>query len=470
MNKTILFILLSVFLASNMQAQKRHTADRTRVAKEQVPVAPAKKAEAVSPKKKSQVRSTTAVAKRKRKATVAEPTTTPFAISPTLAVLDAAGGKKVFYVSSEKSWYISTWPNSWGHLSKEGNYLTLQVDANTSTNSRKDYFCLKSGNQEIRVDITQKGADEPSPKENSLSVSASSLRFSADSGTVTITVSSSADWHISVGTASWGHLSRSGNVLTISVDENKTGNARADYFKLSNGTVEKKITITQSARNAIRIPLYGTTRTYADSAVGLSLLTNYIKKWNGKCRLGTLTDGGAGVVVHGMNDCAYKQAWSEFAANLRELRTNGNKIASICMTRSGYHCVVFGRNSWRGNIPAAMKKELLQYERNNEQIYCVSISENGRYLIITDRHLTGSDTNVIAVLEKAGKMYGHLKYACVTNLGVVVVCKNGIYYHNIPTTLEMAMKSLYFWPDKVVFTDAGTYLITNENEDCRYNM
>ena len=53
MNKTILFILLSVFLASNMQAQKRHTADRTRVAKEQVPVAPAKRAEAVSPKKKS---------------------------------------------------------------------------------------------------------------------------------------------------------------------------------------------------------------------------------------------------------------------------------------------------------------------------------------------------------------------------------------------------------------------------------
>ena len=67
MNKTILFILLSVFLASNMQAQKRHTADRTRVAKEQAPVAPAKKAEAVSPKKKSQVRSTTAVAKKKKK-------------------------------------------------------------------------------------------------------------------------------------------------------------------------------------------------------------------------------------------------------------------------------------------------------------------------------------------------------------------------------------------------------------------
>lgn len=470
MNKTILFILLSVFLASNMQAQKRHTADRTRVAKEEAPVAPAKKAEVVSPKKKSQVRSTTAVAKRKRKATVAEPTTTPFAISPTLAALDAAGGKKVFYVSSEKSWYISTWPNSWGHLSKEGNYLTLQVDANTSTNSRKDYFCLKSGNQEIRVDITQKGADEPSSEENSLSVSASSLRFSADSGTVTITVSSSADWHISVGTASWGHLSRSGNVLTISVDENKTGNARADYFKLSNGTVEKKITITQSARNVSRIPLCGTTRTYGDSAIALSSLTKRIKEWNEKCRLGALTDGGSGVVIHGMNDYVCKQVGPVFAAILKGVWTNGNKIASICMTLSGYNCVVFGRNSWYGKVPTVVKNYLLQYQRNNEQIYCVSISENGRYIVITDKHMEASDTNVIAVLEKAGKMYGHLKYACVTNLGVVVVCKKGIYYHNIPTTLEMAMKSLNFWPDKVVFTDAGTYLITNENEDCRYNM
>ena len=283
-------------------------------------------------------------------------------------------------------------------------------------------------------------------------------------------VSSSSNWHISVGTASWGHLSRSGNALTVSVDENDTGHARVDYFELSNGSVEKKVTITQSAHNGSRIPLCGTTRTYADSAATLSYLTEQIKEWNGKCRLGALTDGGVGVVIHGMNDCAYQQVWSEFAANLKKVRTNGNRIASVCVTYSGYHCVVFGRNSWYGNVPTVVKNYLLQYQRNNEQIYCVSISENGRYIVITDKHMEASDTNVMAVLKKAGEMYGHLKYACVTNLGVVVVCRKGIYYHNIPTNLEMALKSLHFWPDKVVFTDAGTYLITNENEDCRYNM
>lgn len=84
--------------------------------------------------------------------------------------------------------------------------------------------------------------------------------------------------------------------------------------------------------------------------------------------------------------------------------------------------------------------------------------------------LDASNTTDMSNLKMASEKYGHVKYACVTNRGLVVVCERFFFYSNIPTNLEVALKSITFRPDKVVFTDSGTYLITNENESYNYNM
>lgn len=467
MKRTLLCLLLSVFFASNMLAQKRHTADRTAVVKAETPAVPKKKKEGTAaPKKKSSARSTTASAKRQRNTASPRQVRQYISITPKQATFSADGGTREFYVSASGAWYISNGTFAWGHLTRDGNRLTLRVDANTSSSSRTDYFQLSLGNETARVDFTQEGAKA------GLTVSASALNFSADKGAIAITVSSSADWRISVGTATWGHLSRSGNTLTVSVDENNTGKQRTDYFKLFAGGTEKTITITQTAvRSGNRIPLYGTTRSYAGNPAGLSHLTNCIKEWNGKCRLGALTDRGIGAVIYGQNGYAYTAGVNnDFSNKLKELNANGSKITSLCMTHSGYHCIVFGRNGWYGYVPSSMSDKLYKYNRDGEEIYCVSVSESGRYVVITDKHMDASDTSLINVLKAAGKMYGHIKYACVTNLGIVIVCQNGIYYNNIPTRVATALRSLDFWPDKVVFTDSGTYLITNENDRNTYYM
>ena len=117
-----------------------------------------------------------------------------------------------------------------------------------------------------------------------------------------------------------------------------------------------------------------------------------------------------------------------------------------------------------------MKNVLSQYNKNSENIYCVSIAENGDFVVISDKHIEASNTTDLSNLKKATEKYGHVKYACVTNRGLIVVCENGIFYSNIPTNLEVKLKSINFRPDKVVFTDSGTYLITNESESYGYNM
>ena len=161
---------------------------------------------------------------------------------------------------------------------------------------------------------------------------------------------------------------------------------------------------------------------------------------------------------------------SNLVAKIKELNNQKETFKSIATTNSGYYCIVFGRNGWYGYVPEGLKTTLNQYNSNKEDIYCISIAENGDYVVISDKHLYASNTIDMSNLKKATEKYGHVKYACVTNRGLIVVCEKGIFYSNIPTNLEVALKSINFRPDKVVFTDSGTYLITNENEAFWYHM
>lgn len=378
------------------------------------------------------------------------------------------GGTETINVSGP-SWSISVNPASWGHLTRSGNTLTLKVDANSSSSSRTDYFKLKSGSQEIKVNVSQSGSSYSSSPY--LNVTKTELYFASEGGQESITISTNNTWKISTNTNSWGHLKQEGNTLTLSVDANYTGNQRTDYFVLSAGGVEKRINITQSqtyAKNGVSMS--GSTRAYTDNATGLSYLTTCIKGWE-KCRLGALTESGAGVAVYGGNGYATTgNLNSSFVAKIKELNGNKETFKSVTATSSGYYCIVYARNGWYGSVPEDMKLKLNQFNNDREDIYCVSIAENGDFVIITDKHIYASNSTDKSNLNKASDKYGHIKYACVTNRALVVICQNGIFYSNIPTNLEVKLKSISFKPDKITFTDSGTYLITNENEAYSYNM
>ena len=166
---------------------------------------------------------------------------TKFSISSTNATFDTNGGTKSFTVSSNNSWQIKTNTKSWGHLSRDGNVLTLRVDANPLTSERTDYFDLSSGNKTIRVNVSQSG-------ETSLSLSTQNLNYSSSGGTQTINVTTNGTWDISVSTASWRHLEKRGDQLLVRVDDNYSSSSRTDYFSIRAGNKTVQVNITQSGR------------------------------------------------------------------------------------------------------------------------------------------------------------------------------------------------------------------------------
>ena len=149
-----------------------------------------------------------------------------------------SGGTKTINVETNGTWYIGTNIASWGHLTKNGNQLSIRIDPNSNTSLRKDWFTVNAGNKEERINISQSGS-------TTLSVSSENLSFDYSGGTKTITISTNGNWEIGTNTASWGHLAKNGNQLSVRIDENSSKDSRNDWFSIKAGNIEKKIRISQ---------------------------------------------------------------------------------------------------------------------------------------------------------------------------------------------------------------------------------
>lgn len=90
--------------------------------------------------------------------TQSQSSTSYFDLSTDSLHFTSLGGSRTITVSTNGAWNISLGATSWVHLSQSGSSLMVQVDENYGSDDRTDFFRLKSGNQEKRVDIYQSGS------------------------------------------------------------------------------------------------------------------------------------------------------------------------------------------------------------------------------------------------------------------------------------------------------------------------
>lgn len=178
-----------------------------------------------------------------------------FEVSSTQLSFPSSGGSNSITVNASNSWEIGVKTNSWGHLQRNGNQLILVVDENKTAFQRIDYFTVKSGGKDIKINITQ-------ARGNSLTVSKEKLKFSSTGGSQTISIDSYEAWDISTKPYKWGHLSRSGHQLTLTVDANTTGDSRTDFFTVISGNIEKNIYIEQEGSYQNPYTSYHTNQSY----------------------------------------------------------------------------------------------------------------------------------------------------------------------------------------------------------------
>ena len=130
---------------------------------------------------------------------------------------------------------------------------------------------------------SQKKTVKSTSKKSYFSISSQYASFGSDGGNRTFTVSSSAAWKISVNTANWGHLSRSGNTLYLRVDANNSSSSRTDYFIISSGSKSIRVDISQGKRNSLTVSTESLSFSYAGGSQTISV--NSSSSW----KIGTKT-------------------------------------------------------------------------------------------------------------------------------------------------------------------------------------
>lgn len=87
---------------------------------------------------------------------------TYLSVSESSVTFDSDGGSIDIEISTDGEWEIGTSTADWGHLSIHSSSVTLRVGSYSGDEDRTDWFTIKTGDYEKRIDITQHADNEPS--------------------------------------------------------------------------------------------------------------------------------------------------------------------------------------------------------------------------------------------------------------------------------------------------------------------
>ena len=167
-------------------------------------------------------------------------------VSKTSISAGASGITEHITVTCNTTWEVQYPSGTMYSVTRSGNSLTVKINANSSTESRSDYFNVRTtdGSKVQKIQLTQGGGA-------TLSVSKTSISCSAGGTTEYITVTSSKPWEVQYPSGTMYSVTRSGNTLTVKILPNSSTESRSDYFnvKTTDGSKVQKIELKQTGKS-----------------------------------------------------------------------------------------------------------------------------------------------------------------------------------------------------------------------------
>lgn len=163
------------------------------------------------------------------------------------------GGTETYYVSTDGNRYEVTLLPSWATVtSQTSTSFTIRWDNNGTGSQRTDWFRVKSGDYNVRVNITQ-AAGNSNVNATRLTVDgksdATTSNWSAESGTETYYVNTDGTYQVTL-LPSWVTVtSKSETQFTVRWESNNTGASRSDWFRVESGSLQVRVNVIQSSSN-----------------------------------------------------------------------------------------------------------------------------------------------------------------------------------------------------------------------------
>ncbi len=211
---------------------------------------------------------------------------------------------------------------------------------------------------------------------------------------------------------------------------------------------------------------------YPPTSSPMKFLKENIKE-KSACRTGAITVTGPGVTIFESNGYAYTSTTPDDLKDLLiSLHDRKSRIVDVNITEAGGYVVIYDDYGYslKGSYPQSFADRLRHYNSTKEPIMSACFNENGNWAIVTKGKFAYSDNYVRDFLLKAESMYGELLNVFISNNGMIACCKNGVLYHNVPSTLVEKLHTLNFIPRVIKFTDNGFMLMTDGVSNYDYYM
>ena len=281
------------------------------------------------------------------------------------------GGTQTITVSTNGTWSIGTSTYLWGHLSKDGDKLEVRVDPNTGADPRTDYFTIKAGDQEKRVNITQSA---PSSSSSSWEVSGTSRSYTD----IASALKYIKDKIQEKGECRLGALTEYGKAIVVYGNDGAIWSSLPDKFsekikELRNVKISS-VALTNSGyycviyqRNAYYgvLPEQMKVKLKEFNNNGEEILSVSISE-NGDCAIVT-------------NEHFYASNHGDLL-NMKEAYNRYGSIKDVCITNKGI-CIVCQKGIFYSNIPSNLETKLKSLNFHPDH---VTYTDSGTFLITTE--------------------------------------------------------------------------------------
>ncbi len=250
-------------------------------------------------------------------------------VSKTSISCSASGTTEYLTVTSSKSWEVQYASGTMYDVTRSGNTLTVKIKPNSGSESRSDYFNVRTtdGEKVVKITLSQEPAQE-------LSVSQTSINCSASGTTEYLTVTSSKTWEVQYASGTMYDVTRNGNTLTVKIKPNSTKESRSDYFNVrtKDGSKVIKVQMTQSGTKDLSVSKTSINASYNGTTEYITVTSG--KAWEVQYASGTMYD-----VTRSGNTLTVKikpNSSTESRSDYFNVRTtDGSKVVKIKLTQDG---------------------------------------------------------------------------------------------------------------------------------------
>ena len=191
---------------------------------------------------------------------------------------------------------------------------------------------------------------------------------------------------------------------------------------------------------------------------------NTIKQW-GTCRSIAFTMISGNIAIAGRNMAAWANIPTDLHQQLLAIanRDNGPYISDVQLTEGG-QWVIVGDQIICGNVRQELINEIRRLASAGEVIQTITLNDFGRWIIITNKSFSSSDSNTGSWLSSNKNNLGSLRTACLTaDNGLVAVYDKGtVSQGNMPNGLIQALRETNL-DVKVIKVSLETWFFADAN-------